>query len=639
MQARQIAAGAGNVYVKIPVTNTSGESAVPLIASLARDGVQMNVTALFTEKQIEEVSIVLEDAPPSNISVFAGRIADAGNDPVPVMRRALEIMRPWPQQKLIWASPREVFNVVQADEIGCHIITDDPRSDRQAPVAGPRSCRILARHGEDVPPRRGERRLLPVTERPAGGISLIFPVAGSGADGKFRGFEMAGGESLIRRSLRAFLPFADRIGKIHYVVLEDHAARFEIGKRLGGEIDRPFELIRLSSPTRGPAESVARGIAKHGIKGPAIVCDIDHRLEAAPLFDAISSMPDADALVCLWPLAGEQLRRWSVACIDDARTSDRNSGAPHSGRRGPLLRSYRLLLFSRRPGGDGLLPGTGRRQLSGLFQPSGGAGPPRARRASRGGGVLRRRRAHPPAGRRSGNPRGTIFCDIDGTLVVHEDRPDYSRLPQLLPGAREKLRNWISQGFCVVLCTARAKQDEPRLAAMLRELDVPYHQLVTGLPSGVRILINDRKPHAMFTPQAASLEIVRDQGIGALEILAPRESTVLGRFKGGSFAETLLIEENGKTFVRKRAAASRQDGIALEGLRDQFHTVGRFARMAPGLVPALYGEENNSHEYFYDMEYLDGYRELSDIEPGGTRGGAGPVDEPFRRPGLLPEEP
>ena len=125
-QARKIATWGTNVYVKIPVTNTVGASAVPLIASLAGDGVQMNVTALFTLAQVETVSDVLKDAPPSNISVFAGRIADAGIDPLPIMQRALQIMRPRPQQKLIWASPREVFNVVQADMIGCHIITVTP---------------------------------------------------------------------------------------------------------------------------------------------------------------------------------------------------------------------------------------------------------------------------------------------------------------------------------------------------------------------------------------------------------------------------------------------------------------------------------------------------------------------------------
>ena len=123
VQACKIATWAPNVFVKIPVTNTRGESAVPLIKSLADDRVQINVTAIFTEAQIEAVSNALCNAPPCNLSVFAGRIADAGGDPLPVMQRALEIMRPHVQQKLIWASPREVYNIVQADMIGCHIIT------------------------------------------------------------------------------------------------------------------------------------------------------------------------------------------------------------------------------------------------------------------------------------------------------------------------------------------------------------------------------------------------------------------------------------------------------------------------------------------------------------------------------------
>jgi len=122
-QAIRIASWGPNVYVKIPITNTKAESAVPLLARLAPMRVQVNVTALFTERQVQEVSDVLADAAPCNISVFAGRIADAGVDPLPIMRRAVEIMAPHPHQELIWASPREVYNVVQAHDIGCHIIT------------------------------------------------------------------------------------------------------------------------------------------------------------------------------------------------------------------------------------------------------------------------------------------------------------------------------------------------------------------------------------------------------------------------------------------------------------------------------------------------------------------------------------
>jgi transaldolase len=122
-QARLIASWGSNVYVKIPVTTTSGEGMAPLVRELSEDGVQVNVTALFTTAQVELITAAVKDGAPSYISVFAGRIADAGVDPVPLMTQAVKIMLDAPRSELIWASPREILNVVQADQAGCHIIT------------------------------------------------------------------------------------------------------------------------------------------------------------------------------------------------------------------------------------------------------------------------------------------------------------------------------------------------------------------------------------------------------------------------------------------------------------------------------------------------------------------------------------
>lgn len=122
-QARLISGWGANVYVKIPVTNTKGESSCDLIERLAGEGVKLNVTALLTLKQVRDVRDALAGGPPSCISVFAGRVADTGRDPVPMMAAAIELMRPHPQMELIWASPRELLNVFQADALGCHIIT------------------------------------------------------------------------------------------------------------------------------------------------------------------------------------------------------------------------------------------------------------------------------------------------------------------------------------------------------------------------------------------------------------------------------------------------------------------------------------------------------------------------------------
>ena len=122
-QARTLAGWGANVYVKVPVTTTRGDSLAAVVHDLSADGVQVNVTALFTPRQVNEITAAVADGAPSCISVFAGRIADTGRDPLPIMREALEIMRAAPRAELIWASPRELLNVVQADAIGCHIIT------------------------------------------------------------------------------------------------------------------------------------------------------------------------------------------------------------------------------------------------------------------------------------------------------------------------------------------------------------------------------------------------------------------------------------------------------------------------------------------------------------------------------------
>jgi transaldolase len=122
-QALEIASWGPNVYVKIPVTTTRGESTAELVADLSAAGVQVNVTALMTERQVETVSGALRGGAPSCVSVFAGRIADTGRDPLPIMSGALRILRDVPSAELIWASPREVLNILQADAIGCHIIT------------------------------------------------------------------------------------------------------------------------------------------------------------------------------------------------------------------------------------------------------------------------------------------------------------------------------------------------------------------------------------------------------------------------------------------------------------------------------------------------------------------------------------
>lgn len=122
-EALKVSTWGPNVYVKIPITNTRGESTCPLVKRLAARGVKVNVTAIMAMAQVRDVVLNLEPEVPSNISVFAGRIADTGRDPLPIMAASVAMASALPKAEVIWASPRELLNIVQADAVGCQIIT------------------------------------------------------------------------------------------------------------------------------------------------------------------------------------------------------------------------------------------------------------------------------------------------------------------------------------------------------------------------------------------------------------------------------------------------------------------------------------------------------------------------------------
>lgn len=135
-EARQIAGWGPNANIKIPITNTRGESSIPLIKKLSADGMPLNVTAVLTLEQVEAVADTLSDGARCIVSVFAGRIADTGRDPIPVMQEAAAILKSRPGTELLWASSRELLNIIQAEQCGCHIITVTPDILKKLPLLG-----------------------------------------------------------------------------------------------------------------------------------------------------------------------------------------------------------------------------------------------------------------------------------------------------------------------------------------------------------------------------------------------------------------------------------------------------------------------------------------------------------------------
>jgi transaldolase len=135
-EARKIGSWGKNVYIKIPVTNTRGESTAPLVNKLSHDGLKLNVTAILTLDQVKTVSKALSPDTPSIVSVFAGRIADTGVDPMPIMKDSVKVLKSNPKTELLWASTRELLNLIQAESCGCHIITITNDILKKTPLVG-----------------------------------------------------------------------------------------------------------------------------------------------------------------------------------------------------------------------------------------------------------------------------------------------------------------------------------------------------------------------------------------------------------------------------------------------------------------------------------------------------------------------
>ncbi|NVB83271.1 MAG: hypothetical protein HOV81_33170 [Kofleriaceae bacterium] len=447
-----------------------------------------------------------------------------------------------------------------------------------------------------------------------GPITVLFPIAGTGARHgfKYRPFIELGTGTFIEAAVRPFKKWSHLIDRLVFVCLQEHEAQHDVRAQIAAMFpDWPHEVVVLPAATRGPAATVARAVDTLGISGRLIVCDCDHSIDVDPLFAAIGDGV-GDCILPTWKLKGEDLRAWSVAAVTDNRVTGIAEKRLPSGNGefvgviGCVYLADALLLSQLYRDDDAYLSDI----VAQLIERGSPVAAVPIERAEFFGDPRKLRTA-----RARHNVRiGSIFCDIDGVLVEHEDVPDYQRALRVLPGSAERLREWAAQGYFIVLTTARDAAKEAEMRAALAAAEIPFHDLVMGLPSGPRFLINDRKPSALLVSQATAFEVERNQGIQHLSISQSYPS-VARRFKGGSFAETLLVEDDEKLFVRKRVSKRENLSLGYSKLKNQYRTLERFNRLSPDLVPGLYGEHDNTIEYSYDMEYLPQHRLLSECDP------------------------
>ncbi|HEX3999278.1 MAG TPA: phosphotransferase [Pirellulales bacterium] len=446
-------------------------------------------------------------------------------------------------------------------------------------------------------------------------LTLIFPMAGQSAhEGfKFKPFLTLDKETLIEAAVRPFEKWKSSVRRLVFVVLEEHDRDYGVAARLHELFSMwPHDVIVLAHPTEGPAMTLAEAVARGRIAGPAIVCDCDHSLNVDPLFGRIAEGAGIECGFPTWSLRGENLRAWSVAACGPNGQVAAIAEKQLPAAKGDFVGVVGCYYFAHVEAIAEIVCQRRFAYLSTAIQELIAAGSkvigvPIARAEFFGDtrGLLQARA-------RRDQFVGSIFCDLDGTVIEHEASPRYDQPLVILPGSREKLAEWVDAGYLVVLTTARPPSDQAPLEQSLREAGVAYHRLILGLPSGPRYSINDRKPSAILVPQTVAYEVSRNEGIQHI-VIPSMTPTVLKRFHGASLADTVLVEDDEKLFVRKRVLKRDQLTLGYAKLRNQYRTMERLAQYG-NIVPALYGEHDNSLEYYYDMEYLPRHRPVSQLD-------------------------
>ena len=207
----------------------------------------------------------------------------------------------------------------------------------------------------------------------------------------------------------------------------------------------------------------------------------------------------------------------------------------------------------------------------------------------------------------------TFFIDIDGTLLFLDDGIRYGVSENsVLPGTIEKLEEWKREGHAIILTTGRDSERREQLIELLRNLKIPYDELITGLPSGSRIVINDKKPYNALQKMAISIQIERNEGIQHISV--DDNLKVISMLKGASRAKVYLVELDGNKFIRKYIRKQEDYKTHVEILKRQCEDLRRFEYYSPGLVPKITNEYDSNDEYYYDMEYLEDYIQMSNLD-------------------------
>jgi len=466
-------------------------------------------------------------------------------------------------------------------------------------------------------------------------INLVFPMAGQGErfGGIFKPFIKIGNKTFIELALEPFFKWSSHINKVYFIVTQEQNEKYQVNENLIHWIKPGFfniEIIELEEQTVSVCQTIAEFciLEKHAQDNydflysydfPTLFCDCDHSVNIDPLMEKILERHSQFTyIIPTWDIDPEKYSTWGLAkigadnCVLDTSEKDFNSliGSAPGEIKGIIgcyyFESVNFEEFDMFNYISEILhyylddEEKTHKVLSVPIKEAIFFGDPQSYEK-----VLNQ------------EFRGTVFCDIDGTIIKHETDHFARIIP--LSGSIEKLSAWQRDGYYIVLTTARDRQCRDILEKQLNEHGLVYHELLMNLPSGPRYLINDRKPQEPLKAMAKAYEPDRDEGIKTIDLDNKKvhflntlaNEKIIKQIKSGSGAVTDLVQKGNEYFVRKTAYIQDQNSVI--NLREQAKKLQWINKRFPGLSPEYYRDwPDLPDHYVYEMQYMNGYKQLSE---------------------------
>jgi len=447
-------------------------------------------------------------------------------------------------------------------------------------------------------------------------INIIFPCAGKAErfGNTFKPFLKIGDLSFIEKAIEPFLKWSNMINKFYFIITEEQEEFYAVSDKFKKMFDNiEYDICFLKRQTDGPLETFIEGYINNiNDESPFIVCDCDHSINVDTLFNNIATKKDK-IIIPTWDITPDIQKNWSKILINDGKIikfinkeeADFNKFVV-KGIIGCIFFRNKDLFKSIKKGQVNFYEMIYDHFISGTD-----ISLAKVRNAYFYGDhdmlkdCIDKRRNE-----------CTIFCDIDGVLLKHNDHSSNDPDENICLNNFSALEKLHKQNHKIVLTTARSKKFEKQLKKLLKQKNIYYDEILMSCKSGPRILINDRKPKKPFTPQATGIEVIRNNGLPNSildEIIQNNRVKLLQDISANSFAKTLLIEKDGKKVIRKTVLKSA--GLKhVNTLKRQMRDLERFNFLKEGLCPKILHEEENNLEFLFDMEYLENYKMLSDLE-------------------------